>query len=100
MSNPQTTEEVKKNLIHQLSWRVAERDDRRVAQAIHDGEELDGVYGLNEAGLLDEFWHFLEEVGVFALVEQIKATTIRRVMVPVVMMVSLYFLKTLYGIGR
>ncbi|MGC8732130.1 MAG: transposase [Halothiobacillaceae bacterium] len=56
------------------------------------------MYGLNEAGLLDEFWHFLEEVGVFALVEQIKATTIRRVMVPVVMMVSLYFLKTLYGI--
>jgi len=98
MSNQQTTEDVKKNLIHQLSWRVAERDDQRVAQAIHDGEELDGVYGLNEAGLMDEFWHFLEQVGVFPLIEQIKATTIERVMVPMVMMVSLYFLKTLYGI--
>ena len=98
MSNPQTPEEVKKNLIHQLSWRVAERDDRRVAQAIHEGEELDGVYGLNEAGLLDEFWHFLEQVGILPLVEQIKTPTIQRVMVPLVVMALLYFLKTLYGI--
>lgn len=39
---PQTAEEIKKNLIYELSWRVAERDDRRVAQVIHEGEELDG----------------------------------------------------------
>jgi len=98
MAHKQSADEVRKNLINQLSWRAAERDDQKVAQAIHAGAELDGVYGLNEAGLLDEFWHFLETVGVLALVEQIESTAIQRVMVPLVSMVLLYFLKVLLGI--
>lgn len=98
MGRTQDTEEVRRNLIDQLSWHAAERNDQQVAQAIHTGEELDGVYGLNEAGLLDEFWHFLEEVGIFRLVEQMEVPTIQRVMVPLVSMVLLYFLKILFGI--
>jgi hypothetical protein len=60
----QTAEDVRRNIIDHLSWHAAERDDREVARAIHQGEELDGVYSLNEVGLLDEFWHFLSLIGV------------------------------------
>jgi hypothetical protein len=98
MTRKQSSEEIRCNLIDQLSWRAAERDDQKVAQAIHERAELDGVYGLNEVGLLDEFWHFLEVVGIFSLVEQIEAPAIQRVMVPLVSMVLLYFLKILFGI--
>jgi len=98
MARKQNSEEIRRNLIDRLSWRAVERDDQKVAQAIHDGAELDGVYGLNEAGLLDEFWHFLEMVGIFPLVAQIGAPAIQRVMVPLVSMVLLYFLKILFGI--
>jgi hypothetical protein len=98
MARPQSTEEVRRNLIDHLSWHAAERNDQEVAQAIHAGAELDGIYGLNEAGLLDEFWHFLEVVGIFPLVAQIEAPAIQRVMLPLVSMVLLYCLKVLFGI--
>lgn len=98
MTHRQDAEDVRRNLIDQLSWRAAERNDQEVAKAIYEREELDGVYGLNETGLLDEFWSFLEQVGIFALVEQIDSAAIQRVMVPLVSMVLLYFLKILFGI--
>lgn len=94
----QTTEDVRRNLIHNLSWRAVTRDDQKVAGAIHRGEELDAVYGLNEVGLLDEFWHFLDCIGILALVATIEVPAIERVLVPVVQMVLLYLLKILLGI--
>jgi len=99
MAQPkQTPEDVRRHIIHNLSWRAATRDDRQVAQAIRQGKELDAVYGLNEVGLLDEFWHFLGLIGVLALVATIQVPAIERVMIPVVQMVLLYLLKILFGI--
>lgn len=99
MAHPtQTTEEVRRHLIDHLSWRAAEREDRQVAQAIHQGEEVDAVYGLNEAGLLDEFWHFLELLGVLTLISPLQVPAIQRVLLPIVQMVLLYLLKILFGI--
>lgn len=58
MAQPrQTAEDVRRNILNPLSWRAATRDDQQVAQAIHRGEELEAIYGLNEVGLLDECWH-------------------------------------------
>jgi hypothetical protein len=94
----QTGEEIRSNMINNLSWSAAERDDSQVARAIHHGEELDAVYSLNETGLLDEFWHFLERVGIFQLVGNIRVPTIERVIIPMVQMVLLYLLKVLFGI--
>ncbi len=99
MAQPeQAAEDVRRNVIHSLSWRAATRDDRQVAQAIHQGQELDALYGLNEVGLLDEFWHFLELVGGLALMAAIQAPAMERVIIPIVQMVSLYLLKILFGI--
>lgn len=99
MAQPrQTAEDVRRTIINNLSWRAAIRDDQQVAQAIHHGEELDAIYGLNEVGLLDEFWHFLELIGVLALVATIQVPAIERVMIPLVQMVALYMLKILFGI--
>lgn len=94
----QTAEDIRRNIINNLSWRAATRDDRQVAQAIHQGEEMEAIYGLNEVGLLDEFWHFLELVGILALMVAIPAPTVERVIIPIVQMVSLYLLKVLFGI--
>ncbi len=52
-----------------LSWQLAYRDDKRVAQALYEGEEIEEMHELSEAGLLDEFFAFLEEVGMMALLE-------------------------------
>lgn len=86
-------------VVERLAWQTAQRDDAHVAQALHQGAELDAVYELSEAGLLDEFFHFLEITGVRALIGQMTLPSVERVLIPVVQMVLLYLLKTLYGIA-
>jgi Transposase DDE domain len=81
-----------------LGWQAAQRDDRQVAQALHEGEEIEAMHELSEAGLLDEFFHYLELVGVYQLIEQLELRTVQRVFLPVTQLVLLYFLKIIIGI--
>jgi hypothetical protein len=61
---------------------------------------VDGVYRLDEGALLDDFFHFLRELGVLELREGVQGTALQREMVPVVQSLVLYGLKTLFGIER
>ena len=62
----QTTAEVQQNLAELLDWQFAERNDQAVAQAIYSGQGVDVGYGLEEAGLLDGFFAFLDASGIKA----------------------------------
>jgi hypothetical protein len=84
-------------VMERLSWQLARRDDARVAQALYAGEEMEEMHELSEAGLLDEFFVFLEEIGMLAVVEQLDLPGVQRVLVPTVQFVLLYVLKVLYG---
>jgi len=81
-----------------LRWQSAQRDDQQVAQALYAGEEVDALHELSEAGLLDGFFSFLEEVGVLGLFGDLTLPGVQRVLVPVVQFVLLYLLKVLYGV--
>jgi len=94
-----SAEAIRERAIGRLDWQTAQRDDQRVAQAVHDGEELDAVYELSEAGLLDEFFAYLEALGVPALVSRLVFAEVERVLIPLAQFVTLYLLKTLYGIA-
>jgi Transposase DDE domain len=94
----QTREEIRQNLAERLCWEVARRDDRRVARRLDRKQVIDGVYRLDEGALLDDFFHYLENVGVMALLADIHGTAMQREMVPFVQYVLLYGLKTLFGI--
>ena len=59
---------------------------------------MDGVYRLDEGALLDDFFHFLQAIGVMAQLEQVHGAAIHRAMVPFIQYVLLYGLKTLFGI--
>ncbi len=39
-------------VVERLAWQTASRDDQRVAQAIHSGQEIDALHELSEAGFL------------------------------------------------
>jgi hypothetical protein len=82
-----------------LAWQAATRDDQRVAQALHAGEEVDAVHELSEAGLLDGFFHFLALTGVREEIGQLTLPGQERVLIPLVQMVVLYLLKVLLGIS-
>src|SRR5216684_4306786 len=80
-----------------LNWKLAWRDDAKVAQGLYAGEEIEEMHELSDAGLLDEFFVFLEEVGILRAFEQISLPGVKRVLVPTVQFVLLYFLKVLFG---
>src|SRR5438094_6059668 len=84
-------------VMERLNWQLARRDDQRVAQALYAGEEIEELHELSEAGLLDEFFVFLEQVGMMAIIEELELPGVERVLVPTVQFVLLYMLKVLFG---
>jgi hypothetical protein len=60
----QTREEIEQNLTERLCWQVARRDDSRIARCLYRKQEVDGVYQLDEGALLDDFFYFLDGLGV------------------------------------
>jgi len=98
MAQEQTVEACKRNLQERLDWEMAERDDAAVAGAIERGEEVDGIYSLKEAGLMDGFFHWLEEIGILGKLKQVSMNGVQRVLYVGFQLVLLYFLKTLFGI--
>lgn len=87
--------EIPEKFTETLMWQTAERDDKAVARAVHGGQDLDGIYGLNETGLLDDFFDFLEQLGAMNELKAITATGVRRVMVSFTQFVLLYVCRVL-----
>jgi hypothetical protein len=96
---PQTTTEVRTNLTEQLDWHFAERDDPFVAQALVSGAGVDGVHTLDEAGLLDGFFAFLQETKVMSQWQSFQLEAVQRVFLPAISFVLLYGVRVLFGIG-
>ena len=80
-----------------LNWKLAYRDDAKVAQGLYAGEEIEEMHELSDAGLLDEFFVFLEELGMMHTFEQMRVPGAKRMLVPTVQFVLLYLLKVLFG---
>lgn len=94
----QTAAEIRESLAEQLDWRFAERDDVRVAQALHQGEAVDAVHTLDEAGLLDGFFAFLQETQVLDHWQTVTIDAVQRVFLPVIYFILLYGTRVLLGI--
>src|SRR5215510_1102387 len=94
----QTHDEITQNLAERLCWQVARRDDARVARRLYRKQEVDGVYQLDEGALLDDFFYFLQELGVGTALDAVPGAGVQREMVPFVQYVLLDSLKTLFGI--
>lgn len=80
----QTADEITQNLAERLCWEVAQRDDSRVARRLYRKQRVDGVYRLDEGALLDDFFHFLQAIGVMTWLEEAHGAAIQREMVPCV----------------
>src|SRR5437879_8596378 len=80
-----------------LNWKLAQRDDTRVAQGLYAGEEIEEMHELSDAGLLDEFFVFLQDMGMLQAFEQVSMPGVKRILVPTVQVVLLYLLKVLVG---
>ena len=64
-----------------LNWQVAWRDEGKVVQALYAGEAIDEMHHLSDAGLLDEFFVFLKDLGMLGAFEQVNLTGVKRTLV-------------------
>lgn len=94
----QTEEEIGLNLAEQLDWQFAERNDEGIEQALRRGEEIDAVYTLDEAGLLDGFFAFLKEAKIMEHWLTFSIKRIHHIFLPAIYFVLLYGVRVLYGI--
>ena len=81
---PHTREAITTNLAERLCWQVARRDDTRVARRLYRKELVDGVSPMDTRAVLDECFHFLRELGVVELREDVRGIGVQREMVPMV----------------
>ncbi len=93
-----TPAEARRNLIENLDWRFAERNDNEVAQALHQGEPLDTLHTLDEAGLLDGFFTFLREQHILEHWQTFVIDGVYRVFLPALYFLLLYGTRLLLGI--
>lgn len=80
-----------------LNWKLAWRTDTQVAQGWYAGEAIEEMHELSDAGLLDECFVFLEELGMMQTFEQVRLPGVKRVLVPTVPFLLLSFLNVLCG---
>ena len=84
-----TREQLQETLCDRLFWHTAERDDAAVADYLYHRREMDVVYAMDEATLFDSFFTYLQEIEVFALLEQLDPHKQQRKNVPFIQLVLL-----------
>ena len=81
-----------------IIWNLAVRDDEYVAKHVKDNKEMDAIYSLKEAGLLDEFFQFLQEMNIIELIKEVKYKDVQREMVEFFQYIFLYICRIILGI--
>lgn len=98
MKKKQDGKETCQNMVNNLYWKTCERDDKAVIKELHQKRELDSIFGLDETGILDDFFHFLDTQDIWPKIEKLNSSRVKRVMVSITQYVVLYMMKIIYSI--
>lgn len=75
---PNLLSDASQNITQRLVWHTALKDQAGIAQSMADGKEIEEIYGLGETALFDEFFCFLDELGIKSLAMKLKPKTKKR----------------------
>ena len=70
-------------IFKRLVWHTARRDQAGIAEKLANEQEVHEIYGLGDAGLFDEFFCFLGELGIMKVLEQLAPRRHRKRQSPV-----------------
>jgi hypothetical protein len=69
--NMDIIKDASETIFKRLVWHTAKRDQAGIAENLANEQEVDEIYGLGDAGLFDEFFCFLGELGIMKVLEQL-----------------------------
>jgi hypothetical protein len=94
------SEKASEKITERLTWHTAKRDQASIAQKLSDDEDIQEVYGLGDAGLFDEFFCFLRELGLMKILEQLapKNHQKRKSPVPFSAVLLIYLMRIIAGL--
>ena len=93
-------DKLQQTIFERLFWHTAQRDDAKVADHLYHRKEMDSVYTLDEATLFDFFFHYLREIEVFPLLENLHPQNQPRVNIPFLQLVLVFLMKTIGSIPK
>ena len=67
----QNKEDLRERLAELTGWEAATRDDARVAKELYETRSMNRIHSLNEAVFFDELFHYMKEIGVWPLLEDL-----------------------------
>ena len=90
-----------KTIFAQLAWQTAKRDQAGIAKELANEQEIHEIYGLGDAGLFDEFFCFLRELGIMKILEQLspRGRCKRQSPVPFSAILLIYLMRMIEKIG-
>jgi hypothetical protein len=89
---------VRERLASIAGWQTATRDDRSVAAQLHATRALDDVHALDEAAFFDELFHYLRDVGLWPLLEQLDPATREHALYPFIRFVLVTIMRCVGGV--
>lgn len=93
-------EKASTNIISRLSWHTGLKDQAAIASDLANGKDIQEVYGLGEAGLFDEFFCFLDEIGVSSLFDALAPKlTIRKSNIKFPAVILIYLMRIVSGLN-
>ncbi len=97
--NMTTNNNTSQKIVERLAWHTAHNDQSGIAQDLADGKDIPEVYGLGEASLFDEFFHFLEHFGFKDLLVGIDPKSKKRnSKVPFAPIILIYIIRIVAGL--
>ena len=83
-----------------LAWQTAKRDQAGIAKELANEQEIHEIYGLGDAGLFDEFFCFLRELGIMKILEQLspRGRCKRQSPVPFSAILLIYLMRMIAGL--
>jgi hypothetical protein len=95
-----TRQQVQQTVLERLFWHTAERDDAEVAEHLFRRKEMDSVFTLDEASLFDFFFHYLHEIQVFPLLQEITPKEQQREHIPFIQFILVFLMKVIGSIPK
>lgn len=88
-------------IFQRLAWHTAKRDQAGIAEKLANEQEVHEIYGLGDAGLFDEFFCFLHELGIMKVLEQLapRCHRKRQSAVPFSAVMLIYLMRIVAGLN-